>query len=277
VLNKETLAALNAPLDRRVRQIELAMERLRWLPRLEPSRLLVVNIPAFELFGFDETGNDAEPDVEMRVVVGSALDTRTPMLTEDLKYVEFHPYWNVPPSIVTNEIIPLIEDDSTYLQTHEMELVDSDGEVFGDQANEDALEQLAAGRMSLRQRPGAQNALGEMKFVFPNAADIYLHGTPPPELFDRTRRDLSHGCIRVEDPVGLAKWVFRDDPDWPPERIDSMLAQDSTRRAVLDQSIPVLLFYTTAVVQGGRMYFYEDIYGQDRALDAALRSKAAAP
>ena len=278
VLDSATLAEIDTPFPRRVRQIELALERLRWLPPIGRQRFVVVNIPAFQLFAFDSVGGAGVPALSMRVIVGSALDTRTPVLFEHMRYVEFGPYWNVPLSITVKEIVPLLQRDSTYLSRNDMEIVGARDSVIGSLVSADILERLRRGELRVRQRPGAGNPLGRTKFVFPNSAAVYLHGTPRPDLFAQTRRDFSHGCIRVEDPVALAQWVLRDQPRWSRARILGAQEGLSPTRAWLTRAMPVVIFYTTAVaVPDGSAWFYDDIYGHDRELDEALRAGPVSP
>ena len=157
-------------------------------------------------------------------------------------------------------------------------IVGANDRVLGDEATPVLRERLRRGELRVRQRPGPGNALGLAKFIFPNAADVYMHGTPQTELFARTRRDFSHGCIRVEDPAALARWVLQENPGWSRERIDSAMSGPRTTRVLLDRPMPVLIFYTTAVVRAdGSAWFYPDIYGQDRALAEALRAGPASP
>ena len=278
VVGRTTLEALNTPLSRRVEQIELALERLRWVPPIGPRPLLVVNIPAFQLVAFDSAAGAGTPSLGMRVVVGRALDRQTPVLLEELRYVEFRPYWNVPRSILIGEILPILARRPDYLRANAMEIVGARDRVLGDEATPALLDRLRRGELRVRQRPGPDNALGLAKFVFPNAADVYMHGTPQTELFARSRRDFSHGCIRVEDPAGLARWVLRGDPEWTRERIGAAMGGPRTTRVLLDRPIPVLVFYTTAVARAdGTAWFYPDIYGHDRALAEALRAGPGPP
>jgi murein L,D-transpeptidase YcbB/YkuD len=278
VVGPLTFRALNTPLAHRVRQIELTLERLRWLPPLVGHRMLVVNIPAFRLFAFDSVGGTGVPTVHMRVIVGKALDTRTPVLVEQLRYLEFQPYWNVPRSILTQEILPQLRRRPTYLREHDMELVGPRDRVVGDAITPAALERLASGELRLRQRPSPRNPLGRVKFVFPNTADVYLHGTPDTALFAQKRRDFSHGCIRVERPGDLAAWVLGDQLVWPRDSVAAAMAAQPTRRALLSRPMPVVLFYATALaLPGVGMAFYEDIYGHDRRLDEALRAGRTPP
>ncbi len=275
VLGRGTLTALNVPFAARVEQIELALERLRALPPIGRQRFVVVNIPAFQLFAFDSVGGTGAPALQMKVVTGKALDTRTPLLLEELRYVEFWPYWNVPRSILVKEILPLLRRRPGYLRANQMEIVGPRQVVLGDAVTPQILRRLAAGELRVRQRPGPQNALGLAKFVFPNAANVYMHGTPRTELFTRTRRDFSHGCIRLEDPAALAAWVLQDQPAWSRAAIEAAMAAGVSTRVLLSRPMPVVVFYTTAgAAPDGTMRFYDDVYGHDRELIEALRAGA---
>jgi len=237
---------------------------------------VVVNIPAFELFAFDSAGGTGAPSLTMKVVVGKALDTRTPMLLEPMRYVEFRPYWNVPRSILTAEIVPLLRRNTAYLRTHRMELVDGTGRSLGDLVTSEVIQRLMRGTLRVRQRPGPSNALGLVKFAFPNAADVYMHGTPETDLFSQARRDFSHGCIRLENPAALAIWVLRDRKEWTADRITAAMDGAETLRVPLTRPMPVAVFYTTVVAMpDGTARFYPDIYGRDEALDELLRGPPA--
>jgi murein L,D-transpeptidase YcbB/YkuD len=274
VIGKATAAALAVPAERRVVQIELALERLRWIPALPRSpqdsagwgRAIFVNIPAFELFAFEELGRSGTPALAMRVVVGKA-GTRTPVFTGGLDTVAFAPYWNVPRSIVVNEIVPKLRRNPGYLAAQDMEIVGG------------GIAELEAGKARLRQRPGPKNALGRVKFLFPNSHSVYLHDTPSRGLFARARRDFSHGCIRVEKPADLAAWLLRDRADWPPARQHEAMAGRKEIAVKVAPPVPVVLFYTTAVVRPvpdgngglrGQIEFYEDVYQYDAKLERAL-------
>jgi murein L,D-transpeptidase YcbB/YkuD len=274
-IDSATVAELAIPIAWRVRQIELALERLRWLPPIGSQPFVVVNVPAFQLFAFDSTGGTGAPALSMRVIVGNALDTRTPVLFERMRYVEFRPYWYVPLSIARKEILPLLQKDAGYLKRNGMEVVDRRGSVMPDGSLPETIERISQGTLRVRQRPGASNPLGLVKFVFPNSEAIYLHGTPRTELFERSRRDFSHGCIRVEDPTTLAGWVLRDLPGWSRSAIVAAQRGRATVRAALSRPMPVVVWYTTAVAApDGKAWFYTDIYGHDRRLDQALRTQA---
>jgi L,D-transpeptidase YcbB len=273
-LGASTLTALKVPFAQRVRQIELTLERWRWVPALEPPTL-IVNIPAFRLFLIRSTVDDEADMLRMNVIVGRQYpQLHTPIFTADMTAVLFRPYWDVPPNIVRRELLAELRKDPRYLETHDMELVPTDGS--GSAASIEAtpanLQALAAGRLRLRQRPGPDNALGLIKFVLPNRYDVYLHSTPAQRLFAEPRRAFSHGCIRVSDPVALAAAVLGGTAgDWTPEKIRAAMEGDSTFQVKLARPVHVLILYGTAVAtEDGAVHFYDDIYGQDRRLAALL-------
>ncbi len=271
VIGKDTARALAVPASQRVRQIELALERLRWVPPLEPGRLVVVNIPGFELRAFDRVAPPVVPALTLRVIVGRAMRTQTPVFAGVLHTVLFSPYWNVPRSIVVKEILPKARRDPGYLAREEMEIVSGDS-VLPDGAA--SLAQLAGGGAELRERPGPHNALGGVKFLFPNSYSVYLHDTPGKQVFERSRRDFSHGCIRVADAETFAQWVLRGREDWPPDRIREAMSAGRETPVRVDPPIPVVIYYTTAVAEtDGTIDFYEDIYGEDAALERALAAR----
>jgi murein L,D-transpeptidase YcbB/YkuD len=276
VLGKGTQAALRVPLAGRVRQIELALERLRWLPDLSRNRFLAVNIPMFRLWVWDSIPPDGAPSFGMGVIVGRALNTRTPVFVEEMSSVIFRPYWNVPSSILRGEILPVLRRDPNYLQRQDMEIVRGAGDDARPVAlTEHVLDELQRGELRVRQRPGPKNALGLVKFVFPNDQNVYMHGTPAQQLFGRPRRDFSHGCVRVEDPIALAEWALEGQDDWSRDRILAAMNGAQPLSVTLTRPIQVILFYVTAVVMpdDGTVRFSEDIYGHDRRLDSALEKR----
>lgn len=271
-IGKGSVAALNTPLSYRVTQIELAMERLRWLPELNAGASIIVNIPAFQLWAFDSIDQANTDIVNMRVVVGNALKTQTPVLMAEMHFIDFMPYWNVPYSIIKNEILPKLIQNNNYLDKENMEMVS----VFRDGEKPTALNQetmnlLKEGKLRIRQRPGGKNALGRVKFIFPNKDDVYLHDTPSNSLFSKSRRDLSHGCVRVANPQKLAEFALKDQDNWNAETIQQAMKTPKTKRVILKKPIPVLFFYTTAYFdQYDNLEFYPDIYGHDAVLLGAL-------
>jgi len=278
VLGKETLDELNVPWSWRIRQLELSLERLRWLGDLGNEPFLLVNIPMFELTAWSTPAAAGPPAFRTGVIVGKALDTETPVFVEEMRYVVFQPYWNIPPSITRDETIPAIERDREYLRKNDMEIVQGQGNDSDPvELSDGALEKLARGELRVRQRPGPHNALGPIKFVFPNNQNIYLHSTPAEQLFDRTRRDFSHGCVRVEDVAGLAEWVLSGQAEWTRDRI-ALALDDRTRisrNVGLSRPLTVVLFYSTSAVEAdGTVRFARDIYQHDPKLDRALHLAA---
>jgi murein L,D-transpeptidase YcbB/YkuD len=273
VIGRGTWAALTVPLTWRVRQIELALERLRWLPDLSGGRVIAVNIPMFRLFAWNSLPSTDPPVLSMNIVVGRALRTQTPVFADQMEHVIFRPYWNVPASILRNELLPVIRRDPSYLTRQNMEIVQGEGDsspvLPATPAN---IARLGQPGVRLRQRPGPNNSLGLIKFMFPNDNSVYMHDTPATQLFARSRRDFSHGCIRVADPVELAEWVMSDLPDWPRDAILEALQGRSNRRVDLPEPIQVVIFYTTVIVQpeDGAVHFADDIYGHDASLDKAM-------
>lgn len=269
-LGAETLKQLNVPLSDRVQQLALTLERWRWLPVEFSAPPIIVNIPDFHLRALDD-GNKIS--LYMRVVVGKSIRTQTPVFSRDMTYVVLRPYWNVPPSILRGEIVPAIQRDRNYIANKRYEVTTNDGNIVTDgPISDEILAQLKAGKLAVRQKPGPANALGLVKLMFPNEFNVYLHSTPAPELFSRTRRDFSHGCIRVEKPAELATWALRNNPGWPLERVkESMTAGKDNVTVRLNQAIPVFIVYGTALaLENGEVHFYNDIYGHDAALSQAL-------
>ena len=275
ILGRATLEQLNVKPARRVRQIELALERLRWTPYLQAPRMIVVNVPEFMLRAYEVHDGRVAVKLAMKVIVGKTLDTRTPLFGEAMRFIEFSPYWNVPSSIAEKELIPRLQRDPAYFEQQGFEFVTDSAQVVTTLAPEH-LEAVQAGRWRIRQRPGPLNPLGDIKFVFPNNDQIYLHHTPETQLFARERRDFSHGCIRVEAPLALARFVLQDQPDWTEERIQAAMAKGESSTLRLQTPLPVLIAYSTVIVQNGHVSFYPDIYGHDRLLDQALRRHSAA-
>lgn len=272
LIGPATLEQLNVSPAQRVEQMALTLERLRWTPLLYGPRMIVVNVPEFVLRAYEQQGERIELDLEMRVIVGRALDTRTPIFLEDMRFIEFSPYWNVPSSIARGETLPRLRRDPAYFAQQGFEFVSKDGSVITTLSGE-AIDAVQRGEWRIRQRPGPSNALGDIKFIFPNDQNIYLHHTPAPQLFSRSRRDFSHGCIRIEQPVELASFVLQNQAGWDTARIEQAMSRGTSRTLRLDEPIPVLITYSTVVVKdGGKVYFFPDIYQQDARLNQALRS-----
>lgn len=273
LVDAATIKQLNTPLSRRVMQLQLTLERLRWLPHEFDRPPIVVNIPEFRLHADDEQYHWA---LSMRVVVGGAYQHQTPGFASVIKSVIFRPYWDVPASILEADLLPRLAKNPAYLAENSYEIVDKKGTVVSEGTVDSLLEEkLRSGDLRVRQKPGTQNALGLIKFDIPSPYDVHMHGTPATELFSRSRRDFSHGCIRVEDPVALAKWVLKDQPTWSEARIRAAMNGEETFQVKLERPIPVLILYSTAVVmENGEVRFFDDIYGQDAALEQVLADRS---
>jgi murein L,D-transpeptidase YcbB/YkuD len=268
-IDAQTLADLNVPLSRRVRQMQLTLERWRWLPDSYQKSPIVANIPEFRLRAYDK---DFRIGVTMNVVVGKAYGHDTPVFSDTMEYVIFRPYWEVPYSITKGEMIPHILRDPDYLAKKGFEVVDSKQNVVSaGTVTPEVLAQMRAGKLFVRQKPGPKNALGLAKFIFPNSYNVYMHDTPATEFFAKSRRDFSHGCIRLERPADLAAWVLRDNPGWTPEHIHAAMSGTTSQQVNLAHPIPVLILYATVIVlDDGVVHFYDDIYGHDADLEKAL-------
>lgn len=255
-LTRETYRQLTTPITVRVKQLGLTLERWRWIERQFTTPLVVVNIPEFRLRAYD---SDLNVVLAMKVIVGSAYRRRTPVFQNQISAVVFRPFWNVPASIERTEIAPAARRDPEYLMKHDFEMVHK-----------------PSGGFRVRQRPGDTNALGLIKFLLPNIYDVYLHGTPEPRLFGNTRRDFSHGCIRLEDPAALAVWLLKDTPGWTLEQVEASMHDDATFTLSLKTPVTILIVYGTAfAAEDGRVYFLPDIYGEDKSLMQNLEEVSA--
>jgi murein L,D-transpeptidase YcbB/YkuD len=250
ILGAETVDALNVPAEYRAAQIAGNLERYRWLPQSLGGRYILVNVPAFQLQAFD---NGAEV-LTMKVIVGAEYDGRsTPVFSDSLQTVVFRPYWNVTDNIAQNEIWPKAEADPSYMARNDYEV------VRGEEGPR------------VRQKPGPQNALGLVKFMFPNSFDIYLHDTPQGELFEEDVRAFSHGCIRVEKPPELAQYVL----GWSADSVQRLMeGEKDDRHVTVEQKIPVYIVYMTSYVRDGVLHFGNDLYSRDEALVKAVRAAA---
>lgn len=265
VVGPATLAALNVPAEKRIRQIELNLERWRWLPRDFGERYIMVNTAAFLL----EVVANGNPVMDMRVIVGKRYRD-TPVFTAEMTYLVFNPYWHVPLSIAVKDKLPLIRKDAGYLKRENIRVLQDSREIDPSTIDWSA---LGPGRFPyrLRQDPGPKNALGRIKFMFPNKFNVYLHDTPSKELFARTERTFSSGCIRIEKPIDLAEYLLEGDPKYTRENILAAIARGGEQTVKLPRPIPVHLLYWTAWVdRDGTVEFRKDIYDRDARLDAVL-------
>jgi len=269
-LGKSTIQQLNVPLSQRVLQLRLALERWRWVPHSFSHPPIVVNIPEFSLRALNSA---FETEFESKVVVGAAYENETPVFSADLTHITFRPYWNVPRSILLNEMAAELAEDRTYLATHRYQVVNAADKVIPTQngLKDAVLTGLLAGRYRIRQIPGPNNALGLIRFGLPNSHNVYLHGTPSQMLFARSRRDFSHGCVRVERPMELAEWCLRESGPWTQTKILAAMRGSKTFQVNLKAPIPILLVYATAVAPSeGEVHFVADIYRQDALLQNRL-------
>jgi L,D-transpeptidase YcbB len=255
VVGAETVAALNVPVEARIRQIELNLERWRWLPRDLGDRYILVNVPEMRLRVFEK----GRIPLAMNVVVGTKA-TQTPIFNDEMSYLVFSPYWNVPDSIAQGETLPGMMRDPAYLARNNMEIIDKAGNAIDPgEMDMDALDNYR-----FRQRPGAANSLGLVKFMFPNQYNVYLHDTPATSLFTRANRAFSHGCVRVAEPVALAEYVLRDQREWDTDAIEAAMNSGTEKTVKLTEKLPVYLGYWTAFVdEDGALHFRDDVYGID--------------
>lgn len=249
IVTAPLLKDLNVPALQRLKQILLNMDRMRWLPQKPSGNLIIVNLPEFMLHVYD--GDSLLFD--MVVVIGK-VGNNTMLFNGDLSQIYFSPYWNVPQSIIKNEILPALARNPGYLERKNMERVGN----------------------GIRQRPGPGNALGKVKFIFPNSFNMYFHDTPSKSLFGEDKRAFSHGCIRLSEPQKMAEWLLRDQPEWTREKIVSAMNQTSEKGVKLKKSVPVFILYNTAWVDhDGELHFREDVYNHD--LDQMKRMFPAEP
>jgi len=271
-LGAQTVKALNVPLAFRVRQLQLTLERWRWLPQDFPHPPVIVNIPEFRLRAYS-TEQEGRVALEMSVIVGKAFGHKTPIFADTMTYVVLRPYWNVTPSIQRSEIVPNIQKDRNYISKKGFEVTTQSGEVVTSGAiDDDMLARLRAGKLAVRQKPGPTNSLGLVKLIFPNSHNVYLHSTPARELFSQSRRDFSHGCVRVEKPAELTAWALRNNEGWDLERVtQAMNGGKDNQQVNLAKPIPVLILYGTAIVnEASDVLFFDDIYGLDADLEGVL-------
>ncbi len=257
IVDANTRAAMNVPIDERLRQVALNLERWRWMPDHLGERHLMVNIPSFHLIARER----GKPVMDIRVVVGKR-GNETPIFSDEMETVVFSPFWNIPDSIKQGETAPAVARDPAYLDRNNIEVLRGSRRV--DPASIDWSDPGVLREFTFRQRPGANNALGHVKFLFPNGFDVYLHDTPADSLFGRVGRAFSHGCIRVEEPEVLANYVLRDYPEWDNSRIIQAMHSGEEEHVRLKETIPVhITYFTSWVDENGGLHFQPDIYGYD--------------
>jgi len=249
IIRSSVIDVLNVPLKQRIKQMLVNMERMRWMPNEPDGNRIIVNIPEYILHVYDSS----RKIFDMEIVVGATAN-RTVVFNDMLKYVVFAPYWNVPSSIVRSEILPAMNRNGGYLASKRMEQTGTSN-----------------GLPIIRQLPGGNNSLGQVKFIFPNSYNIYFHDTPAKSLFSRESRAFSHGCIRLSDPKKMAEYLLRFQPEWTPARIDSAMNGDKEKWVVLKKSVPVMITYFTSWVDAdGQLNFRDDIYGHDKKMAELL-------
>ena len=265
MIGPAVVAEMNVPVEARIAQTQLNLERWRWLPRELGDRYILVNIPEYRL----EVWEGEKVPLAMRTVVGKQ-DTPTPIFNDEMTHIVLSPYWNVPPDIVEGETLPAVLRDPGFLERQNMEVLDASGKPVDPRS----IDLADPTKYRFRQRPGADNSLGLVKFMFPNQFNVYLHDTPADSLFGRASRSFSHGCVRLEQPLALAQYVLADQPEWTREKIEEAMHSGEERHVKLKKPIPVYLGYWTARVSpDGILQFRKDIYGVDARQTALLRDR----
>lgn len=280
IVGGNTLKMMNVPIEDRIQQIMINMERWRWIPkRMVPKsleqRFIWVNIPEYKLYVYEDPEGDLTANrkykevMNMRVIVGKELSS-TPIFSDKLEYVVMAPYWNVPNSIVENEIKPKMVRNPNWLASQNMEVVTKERNPVNVSPYAIDWSSVTQENFSymVRQKPGPKNSLGMIKFLFPNEYAVYLHDTPANALFSQNDRNFSHGCVRVEKPVELANYLMRDMPEWDEHRIRQTMTGGEEKWVTLPSRVQVYLVYFTSWVDDeGKIHFREDLYGHDKKLE----------
>ena len=264
VAGKQTFTAMNVPVEHRIDQIRLSLERLRWVKEEAVDTMVVVNIAGFRAVFF----RDGAIEWETRVMVGKNY-RKTPIFRGDIAYLEFNPTWTIPPGILRNDTLPAIRKDPNYLASKNIQVIDKNGKII-DPSTVDWTKHQRSAPYTFRQTPGPHNSLGMVKFIFPNGHFVFLHDTPHRELFSQTERNFSSGCIRVQNPFDLAELVLNDPVKYNRSELDAIVASRKTQRVHLKPKVPVIILYITASIGAdGEVRFYKDIYNRDqKVLDA---------
>ena len=264
-----TLRALNVPIEQRIDQIRVNLERMRWVMHGLPDTFVVADIAGYELYYI----RDAQLVWRTRTQVGKPY-RETPVFRGLIEYMEFNPTWTVPPTILKKDILPKLKKNPAYLETKKLQVLTGSGKVVDPDTIDWKKYTARNFPYILRQTPGPHNALGQVKFIFPNKHFVFIHDSPSRNLYNRTTRTFSSGCIRVENPLKLAEYLLEEKPDWDRARIDKVIDAGKTKRVHLDEKIPVLLFYWTVTIeQDGSVRFKEDPYGRDDRVLASLDGK----
>ena len=264
IVGKQTIEALNVPAEVRINQLKIALERLRWVNQEAADTLVAVNIAGFRAFFY----RNGQLEWSTRAMVGKHY-RKTPVFGGDMAYLEFNPTWTIPPGILRNDTLPAIKKNPNYLASKNIRVIDRNGKII-DPSSVNWNQYSKGVPYTLRQDPGPKNALGTVKFIFPNEHFVFLHDTPHRELFSHTQRAFSSGCIRVQDPLKLAELVLDDADKYPRSALEDIVASRKTQRINLSPKVPVVIVYLTASVDSdGKVRFYQDIYNRDqKVLDA---------
>jgi murein L,D-transpeptidase YcbB/YkuD len=266
-LNLQTLRQINTPIEDRIKQIMVNLERLRWLPEEIESDYLLVNIPEFKLHVYEK----GKHVYEANVVVGK-VSTKTRVFKGELATVILNPYWGIPKSIADNEILPKLKKSSSYLSKNNMEVFENGLQINPNTVNWSKYPR--SGPYNFRQKPGKNNSLGKIKFLFPNPYNIYLHDTPSKSDFKKSQRAFSHGCIRVQNPKTLAEYILRNNSKWNIENINNVLETNREQAIKIEPKVPVFVVYLSAWVDHtGQLNFRDDIYGFDKKLSKEIFEK----
>lgn len=267
IVSKKTLQAMRIPIQKRIRTILINMERCRWVPVEVSGDYLVVNIPEFRLHVYRKERHAWS----CKVIVGkSDALHHTVIFNDSVECIVLNPYWNIPRNILKKEILPAIKRDAGYIRRNNLEVIDQNGRII-DASTINWNSYTGYFPYLIRQRPGEDNALGNLKFLFPNPYDIYMHDTPSKNLFNETERDFSHGCIRLEQPLGLAEFLLREDPVWTTERVTAAISDGKEIFVKLRKKTPIFIAYFTSWIDGtGKINFRNDIYGHDAKMEKLL-------
>ena len=265
VIGPSTITVLNHPYKERLDEIEDSLKWLATIPVPDSESIVIVNIPAFQLYAWKAADRGKKATLTMPVVVGRAARSKTPILAAEIEYLVFRPYWYVPRGIVVKEMLPAYGRDAAYFEKHDLEFTaTSDDAKPGLPTTPENVELVRAGTLGVRQRPGPRNSLGLVKFIFPNASSVYLHDTPAKSFFGLERRDFSHGCVRVSNPPALAEFLLRNTSGWDAAAIAAAMNAERPQIVDLKPHVPVWLLYTTAAAGAdGTLGFYENVYRMD--------------
>jgi murein L,D-transpeptidase YcbB/YkuD len=265
IVGKQSIAAMNVPVETRVDQLRISLERLRWVNQEAVDTLVAVNIAGFRAFFF----KDGELEWSTRAMVGKNY-RKTPVFRGDIAYLEFNPTWTIPPGILRNDTLPAIKKNPNYLASKNIRVIDRNGK-FVDPSTVDWNQYSKGVPYTLRQDPGPNNSLGTVKFIFPNEHFVFLHDTPHRELFAHSERAFSSGCVRIEDPLKLAELVLDDPVKYNRSKLEAIVASRKTQRIHPSPKMPVVILYLTASIDtGGKVRFYKDVYNRDQKVLAAL-------